>query len=530
MAAHLIESLWVTGFGATAASGYAYFYQPNTLTPVSVYSNDAATTVVTQPVRLDANGRSSAPLYVKVPARAIIQNSSGATLVDIERIDGDRAELVASVNPLWPNEPSQDAVNTALALSLGGTDGNIKVVGAGAIGRSAQSKLSEQLSVKDFGAKGDGIADDTAAIRAALAAAATLGTFFVLIPFGSYVVTSTITVPLGVSIVGQGSPSLIDTAGSVTPLVIMSGVTGGISGGIQSISGVQFTPGAQVTGSAISVTGNAVVISSCVFGSSAFNTYSNPIKTGPSNQFVTIAQCNITYQGGAAARGLVLSTTGGDVRVLNNAFNPASGTGATDIEITGATSRVIISGNTTAIQSATSVLINSAHTGANVIITGNYFGAALTISRLTGLGLVEYGNTWLTGITDSSDGATNVITSSRLSTGQLSRPVGGFAYSTTIGGTTGFTPDLTRGDRFEIIATGAGSTITINAPAATPLGASLKFMCKNNSGGAVTWTFNAAYVTSATVNPSTGTRTNVTFANPGGGTSFYEETRATVTG
>jgi hypothetical protein len=42
--------------------------------------------------------------------------------------------------------------------------------GAGAVSRTAQSKMADTVSVKDFGAVGDGVANDTAAIQAAIAA------------------------------------------------------------------------------------------------------------------------------------------------------------------------------------------------------------------------------------------------------------------------------------------------------------------------------------------------------------------------
>jgi hypothetical protein len=59
--------------------------------------------------------------------------------------------------------------------------------GAGAVSRSVNSKLRDFVSVKDFGAVGDDLTDDTAAIQAALDASS--GVFF---PSGSYKITSSL--------------------------------------------------------------------------------------------------------------------------------------------------------------------------------------------------------------------------------------------------------------------------------------------------------------------------------------------------
>ena len=61
--------------------------------------------------------------------------------------------------------------------------------GTGAVTRSVQAKLREQVSVKDFGAVGDGVADDTAAIQAALNSSASA----IYVPQGTYRVTSNLT-------------------------------------------------------------------------------------------------------------------------------------------------------------------------------------------------------------------------------------------------------------------------------------------------------------------------------------------------
>jgi hypothetical protein len=59
----------------------------------------------------------------------------------------------------------------------------------GSVGRSISDRLSEYCSVKDFGAVGDGVADDTQAFLAAIDAAQVLGSGGVFIPDGNYVIT-----------------------------------------------------------------------------------------------------------------------------------------------------------------------------------------------------------------------------------------------------------------------------------------------------------------------------------------------------
>jgi hypothetical protein len=64
--------------------------------------------------------------------------------------------------------------------------------GTGAQERTVKSKLQETVSVKDFGAVGDGVTDDTAAIQASIDAIVTAGGGKVFVPRGKYLVSSTI--------------------------------------------------------------------------------------------------------------------------------------------------------------------------------------------------------------------------------------------------------------------------------------------------------------------------------------------------
>jgi len=98
--------------------------------------------------------------------------------------------------------------------------------GAGAVERPASEKLREWVSVKDFGAVGDGVTDDTAAIVAGMSAGITAGKalFF---PAGTYRITSTInldalsTAGQMVTLIGEeGAYYRTDTSG-VKPTVLL---------------------------------------------------------------------------------------------------------------------------------------------------------------------------------------------------------------------------------------------------------------------------------------------------------------------
>lgn len=78
-----------------------------------------------------------------------------------------------------------------------------------AVVRSAQDKAREVVSVKDFGATGDGATNDTAAIQAAMTAVDAADGGTVLFPTGNYKITSDINVPGTVSIDGYGQFSRI---------------------------------------------------------------------------------------------------------------------------------------------------------------------------------------------------------------------------------------------------------------------------------------------------------------------------------
>jgi len=94
--------------------------------------------------------------------------------------------------------------STAIQLSGGAADASQVTyvpAGTGAVTTNVQTKLRETVSVKDFGAVGDGVTDDTAAIQAAIDAVGALGCVY--IPSGQYVI-SNITIPGEFRMYGNG--------------------------------------------------------------------------------------------------------------------------------------------------------------------------------------------------------------------------------------------------------------------------------------------------------------------------------------
>jgi hypothetical protein len=86
-------------------------------------------------------------------------------------------------------------MENTLSLPDNAADIDYDPAGTGAVQRSVQSKLRESVSVKDFGAVGDGVTDDTAAIQAAVTYLSSLGGGAVYFPHGTYKVTAQINIP-----------------------------------------------------------------------------------------------------------------------------------------------------------------------------------------------------------------------------------------------------------------------------------------------------------------------------------------------
>ncbi len=99
-----------------------------------------------------------------------------------------------------------DADGDPIAVSLEGSMAapDFTAFGTGAVTRTSTDKFGDMISVKDFGAVGDGVADDTEAFQKALAVHDA-----VYIPPGTYLITGTIALEPYKALIGAGQSSII---------------------------------------------------------------------------------------------------------------------------------------------------------------------------------------------------------------------------------------------------------------------------------------------------------------------------------
>jgi hypothetical protein len=169
--------------------------------PIAVYFDEALTIQATQPLRtingFISNAGTPAQIYVDaINFSILVQDSKGTMVYNFP--DGTGVDARYTPGPdslLFPGGPISfdSALDQITDKDSGSSVIGFNQAGAGAVSRTVEAKLREYMvSVKDYGATGDGVTNDRAAINLAFDEVLGRGAGTVYFPAGTYRCTGTI--------------------------------------------------------------------------------------------------------------------------------------------------------------------------------------------------------------------------------------------------------------------------------------------------------------------------------------------------
>lgn len=185
--------------GNPLSGGKLYSYAAGTTTPQTTYTSASGATAHTNPIILDSAGR-------------VVTGEVWLTAgQNYKFVLSTSTEVMIST---WDNITGINGTGIAVNAS------NVEYdpAGVGAVATTVQDKLRESASVKDFGAVGDGVTDDTAAIQAASDYVNSLGGGTLYFPQGDYIITAPITVYSNMRVIGAGGAATKITKTTDTPV------------------------------------------------------------------------------------------------------------------------------------------------------------------------------------------------------------------------------------------------------------------------------------------------------------------------
>jgi hypothetical protein len=180
--------------GVPLSGGKLYTYAAGTTTPLATYTSSSGGTANTNPIILDSRGEANV-WFNAVSYKLKLTSSADVEIWTVDNLNGPDQSTLASLS-----------ASSGSSL-IGYTQG-----GSGAVATTVQAKLRQTVSVKDFGAVGDGTTNDTTAMQNALSSGASV----VYIPAGTYLISTKLT--FSCNIYGDGANSIIKTAGDITAL------------------------------------------------------------------------------------------------------------------------------------------------------------------------------------------------------------------------------------------------------------------------------------------------------------------------
>jgi len=154
--------------GNVLTGGKLFTYLAGTTTPAAVYTDSTGTTFHANPIILDASGRVSAGGEVWITTgtqyKFVLEDANNVLIATWDNVPG--ATNINAADVVFTGFKGQVGVVQDLADDDGADWIGFESAGTGVVARSAQDKMRDMVSVKDYGAVGDGVADDTVAFQA----------------------------------------------------------------------------------------------------------------------------------------------------------------------------------------------------------------------------------------------------------------------------------------------------------------------------------------------------------------------------
>ena len=309
--------------GNVLSGGKIYTYAAGTTTPATTYTSSSGITANSNPIILNSAGRVPYEIWLSdtVAYKFVLKDSNDTLIATYDNLVGINSNYIAytsqqeiqtatagqtvfnlttmqyqpgtnnlsvfvdGVNQYGPGaqyayvETDSDTVTFVSGLHVGAS---VKfttaspVAGAvmnaenvaydppftGAVGTNVEAKLAQTVSVKDFGAVGDGVTDDTQAIQNAIDASSGKTVF---LPAGSYLITDSLNITVSTSLEGEfAKTTIILGTQNKDGIVVGDGTlaTRSVVGTI-TISNIAFNPSSTVA---------AFTAGSCIYINFAYNT------------------------------------------------------------------------------------------------------------------------------------------------------------------------------------------------------------------------------------------------------------------
>ena len=193
-----VAAQFFTNTGAVLTGGKLYTYLAGTTTPATTYTTSAGNVAWTNPIVLDAAGRVSGSgeiwLTQSVTYKFVLKDSNDVLIATYDNISSSETTILAQFA-----NTSDIALGDAL---IGFKQAKSSGFLTGAIARTVHQKFTETVSVRDIGAVGNGVTDDTVAIQNAVFDCSSERSNKIKLywPAGTYLITNSIILASGVYI------------------------------------------------------------------------------------------------------------------------------------------------------------------------------------------------------------------------------------------------------------------------------------------------------------------------------------------